>query len=193
MSDIETCLSLKSKHQDRDRESFIFIFEKFNRLLYAFAFHYLKSGDEAEDAVQFTFMKLWEQYHDLDSTTNVKSLLFAIIKNYILNEIRHNTIVLEKHYEIRQIEDEADDSILDRIERDDLKQHLKKAINHLPTQKRMICMLKIEKGLSNEEIAEAMNLSVATVKSHYTKAIKMIRSEMGTLIVLWYIYFCFNN
>lgn len=193
ISDIDKDFSLKPRSQVEDKQTFIFIFEKYNRILYAFAFRYLKSNDEAEDAVQFTFMKLWEQYQDLGTTTNVKSLLFAIIKNYILNEIRHNTIVLEKQYELRQEEDECDDSMLDNIEKEELRHHLKEAINQLPVQKKMICKLKIEKGLSNEEIAKHMNLSIATVKSHYTKAIKMIRSRIGLSVILWSVYLFFNK
>ena len=38
--------------------AFVTVFERYNRLLYALAYRYLKSGEEAEDAVQYTFMKL---------------------------------------------------------------------------------------------------------------------------------------
>lgn len=39
--------------------AFVTVFERYNRLLYALAYRYFKSGEEAEDAVQYTFMKLW--------------------------------------------------------------------------------------------------------------------------------------
>lgn len=40
-----------------DEAAFTVVFERYNRLLYALAYRYLKSGEEAEDAVQYTFMK----------------------------------------------------------------------------------------------------------------------------------------
>ena len=44
-----------------DEAAFTVVFERYNRLLYALAYRYLKSGEEAEDAVQYTFMKVWGQ------------------------------------------------------------------------------------------------------------------------------------
>ena len=58
-----------------------------------------------------------------------------------------------------------------------MREHLITAINKLPSQKSMICMMKLRKGLTNQEIADRMHITVATVKSHYTQAIKMLRQE----------------
>src|SRR5574344_1206682 len=71
------------KHNDN--RMFEQIFDQYNRLLYVLAYRYLKSNDEAEDAVQYTFMKLWEQRDNIDSEKSVKSLLVTILKNHILN------------------------------------------------------------------------------------------------------------
>ena len=46
-------------------EAFASVFDRYHRLLYALAYRYLKSGPEAEDAVQHTFMRLWEQRETL--------------------------------------------------------------------------------------------------------------------------------
>ena len=78
-------------------EAFASVFDRYHRLLYALAYRYLKSGPEAEDAVQHTFMRLWEQLETFDFSEGLRSLLFTILKNYILNELRHQRIVLEKH------------------------------------------------------------------------------------------------
>ena len=65
----------------------LLFFERYNRLLYALAYRYFKSGEEAEDAVQYTFMKLWEQRTNFSFESGIRSLLFTILKNYILNEL----------------------------------------------------------------------------------------------------------
>ena len=148
--------------------AFVTVFRQYNRLLYALAYRYFKSGEEAEDAVQYTFMKLWEQRERFDFQSGIRSLLFTILKNYILNELRHRNLVFEKHYEMAQKDEEAD-------------------IGKLPPQKQRICRLKIEKGLSNQEIADEMHITVPTVKSHYTQAIKILRAEIESLIVLLHV------
>ena len=146
-------------------------------MLYALAYRYLKSGEEAEDAVQYTFMKLREQRSDFEFQSGIRSLLFTILKNYIMNELRHRQIVFEKHY----------DSFLKNFEDKDFREHLRTTIGKLPPQKQKICRLKIEKGLSNQEIADEMHITVPTVKSHYTQAIKILRAEIESLIVLLHV------
>ena len=168
--------------------AFATVFKQYSRLLYALAYRYFKSGEEAEDAVQHTFMKLWEQREAFDFQTGVRSLLFTILKNYILNELRHRKVVFEKHYEMAQQGEEADDGFWLDFENKDIREHLREAIGQLPPQKRRICQLKIEKGLSNQEIADKMQISIPTVKSHYTQAIKMLRATIEPLILLLHVF-----
>ena len=153
-------------------------------MLYALAYRYLKSGEEAEDAVQYTFMKLREQRSDFEFQSGIRSLLFTILKNYIMNELRHRQIVFEKHYEMAQRNEEADDSFLKNFEDKDFREHLRTTIGKLPPQKQKICRLKIEKGLSNQEIADEMHITVPTVKSHYTQAIKPPSAKVNSATCL---------
>lgn len=173
--------------------AYAMVFEKYNRLLYALAYRYFKSGEEAEDAVQYTFMKLWSQRDSLEFHAGIRSLLFTILKNYILNELRHRQIVFEKHYEIAQQNKETEEGFLEELENRELKECLWAAINKLPEQKRRVCQLKIGRRLSNQEIADIMHITVPTVKSHYTQAIKLLRNAIEPLVVLfhvvWFHYF----
>ena len=166
--------------------AFVTVFERYNRLLYALAYRYFKSGEEAEDAVQYTFMKLWEQRTNFSFESGIRSLLFSILKNYILNELRHRSLVFEKLYEMaQQVNDEDEDDFLTQFENGELGKFLRVAIDKLPPQKQKICLLKIEYGLSNQEIADRMGITVPTVKSHYTQAIKALRNEIESLII-WF-------
>ena len=146
----------------------------------------MKSEEEAEDAVQYLFMKLWEQRETFSFESGIRSLLFTILKNYILNELRHRSLVFEKLYEMaQQVNDEDEDAFLTRFEQGELRKYLRVAIDKLPPQKQKICLLKIEYGLSNQEIADRMGITVTTVKSHYTQAIKALRNEIESLI-MWF-------
>jgi RNA polymerase sigma-70 factor (family 1) len=162
-----------------DKVAFSKVFKNYHRLLYALAFRYLKSEDAAMDAVQNVFMVLWEKRESLNFDTNLRSLLFTILKNYVLNEIRHNKIVYEKQYEISQLESNKEIDISDAIENKEMKTLLYTSIQKLPFQERKVCLLKIVNGMTNQEIAERLNITIPTVKSHYTQAIKKLRNEIG--------------
>ena len=162
-----------------DKVAFSKVFKNYHRLLYALAFRYLKSEDAAMDAVQNVFMVLWEKRESLNFDTNLRSLLFTILKNYVLNEIRHNKIVYEKQSEISQLESNKEIDISDAIENKEMKTLLYTSIQKLPFQERKVCLLKIVNGMTNQEIAERLNISIPTVKSHYTQAIKKLRNEIG--------------
>lgn len=165
--------------------AFAAVFDRYNRLLYTIAYRFLKSEEEAEDAVQYLFLKLWEKREAFNFESGIRSLLFTILKNYILNELRHRSLVFEKMYEIsQQTDEEGENDFLAQFERSELRKSLRIAIDKLPPQKQKICLLKIEYGLSNQEIADKMGITVPTVKSHYTQAIKILRGEIEGLI-LW--------
>lgn len=173
--------------RDGDEVAFAKVFDHYHYLFYSLAYRYLKSVEEAEDAVQYTFMKLWERRDSFDFSGGIRSLLFTIMKNYILNELRHQKVILAGYYVLARDESLLEDSFLRILEKKDMSEHIHKAINRLPDQKKMVCFLKIEKGLTNQEIAERMQITLSTVKSHYTQAIKMLRKELDGLFLILFI------
>lgn len=170
--------------RDGNERAFSVVFDTYHRYLYVIACRYLMSETGAEDAVQHTFMRLWEGRETFDYKMGIKNLLFTILKNYVLNEIRHNNMALQKNYELAQFNEDMEVDFLKKLEDADFKSHLYQLVEKLPPQKREVCLLKIQKGMTNQEVAEAMNISIPTVKSHYTQVIKLLRSQLDKLILL---------
>lgn len=170
--------------RDGNEKAFSIVFDSYHRYLYVLACRYLMSERFAEDAVQHTFMRLWEGRETFDYQTGIKNLLFTILKNYLLNEIRHNNMVLQKNYELAQSTEEIETDLMHELEDADFKTHLYRLVEQLPPQKREVCLLKIQRGMSNQEVADKMNISVPTVKSHYTQVIKLLRSQMDKIIIV---------
>ena len=170
--------------RDGNEKAFSVVFETYHRYLYVMACRYLMSNSYAEDAVQYTFMRLWEGRESFDYKSGIKNLLFTILKNYILNELRHSNLAIQKNYELAQSTDESEMSFLHDLEDADFRTHLYKLIEQLPLQKREVCLLKIQQGMTNQEVADNMNITVATVKSHYTQVIKLLRAQMNKIVVL---------
>jgi RNA polymerase sigma-70 factor (ECF subfamily) len=170
--------------RDGNERAFSIVFDTYHRYLYVLACRYLMSESNAEDAVQHTFLRLWEGRETFDYKTGIKNLLFTILKNYVLNEIRHNNMALQKNYEIAQSNEEQEVSFINKLEDSDFKTHLYKLIEQLPPQKREVCLLKIKHGMTNQEVADKMNISIPTVKSHYTQVVKLLRSQIDKLLLI---------
>ena len=160
------------------------VYYKYHRLLYALSYRYLMDKDKAEDAIQYVFVRLWEYRSDLNVDISLKNFLFTMTKNYVLNVIRNETSALEKNYEIAQGMPEYEDDLIIKMEKRERMDLVYKAIEKLPEQKKAICLLKLREEMSNSEIAERMNLSVNTVKTHYSESLKFLRLYLKELLII---------
>lgn len=164
-----------------DGAAFGVIYERYHRLLYALAYKYLKATDASQDAVQHVFLKFWEARAVLTVQVNLKSYLYTMLKNFVLNEIRNSMNAIEKNYEMAQAAECCDNELTERLEDAEMTEELYRAIDRLPEQKRQVCLHKLEGNISNREIAEKMHISVPTVKTHYAQAIRMLRMHLQKL------------
>lgn len=167
--------------RENDKQAFTAIYDRYHKLLYVFAYQYLKDVDRTSDAVQNVFLKLWEARTFTNVSISLRNYLCTMMKNHVLNEIRNYTSALEKNYEIALGRSEFEDEILEMLERKEMYAHVYAAINKLPAQKRKICLLKMDEGLSNQDISERLNISIPTVKTHYAQAIQILKRKLGKL------------
>ncbi len=170
--------------QKGNERAFTVIYERYHKLLYVLAYKYLKDNDIAKDAVQQIFLKLWESRSLFSIHINLRNYLYTMLKNHLLNEIRNNYTALEKNYELAQETIEYENEILSKLEEKEMTEQLYRAIDGLPEQKKAVCLYKLKDSLSNQEIAEKMQISIPTVKTHYSQAIKLLREHFDKLLIL---------
>ncbi|MDR0833367.1 MAG: RNA polymerase sigma-70 factor [Candidatus Symbiothrix sp.] len=175
--------SLAEAMHDGSKQAFEAIYQKYHRLLYSVAFRYLSSTEDAEDATADVFVRLWEIRREVVIETSLRNFLYTMLKNYILNQIRGSKPVFltMDGAEIYQKEDE--ELVEELLEKKEMRNRLYKAIHSLPEQKRKICLFKMEENLKNEEIAQRMNISLNTVKTHYLLALRMLRMVLHHWII----------
>lgn len=166
-----------------DERAFTQVYEKYHKLLYALAFRYLMNSDMAADVVQHVFARLWEYRSELRVGINLKNYLFTMTKNHVLNLIRNENSALAKNYEMAQATLPYEDNLMEKLEKKELISCFYKAVDRLPAQKRAICLMKVKEELTNQEIAERMNLSVNTVKTHYSEALKLLRFHLSKMLI----------
>lgn len=167
-----------------DEEAFTIVYNKYHKLIYVLAYRYLMSVEMAEDVVQHVFTRLWEYRSELCVSISLKNYLFTMTKNHVLNLIRNENSALVKNYEIVQAIPVYEDDLIEKLEEKEMMSLFYQAVELLPPQKREICLMKIKEELSNQEIADKLKLSINTVKTHYSEALKLLRLHLGKMLII---------
>jgi len=162
---------------------FDYFFEKYYQGLCVYAFKMLKSNSEAEDLVQDFFVRLLEKRKTILISDSVKSYFLRSVHNRCLDYIAHQKVVAtHENYRLRMMseEDFQEYPLLDV----ELKQKIEKAIQNLPDGIRETFMLNRFDGLSYQEIATKENVSIKTVEYRISKALGILRLELGDYLLL---------
>lgn len=151
-------------------------FDSYFRKMYLplgmYALRIVNDAQSAEDIVEDAFMKAWQLIEEGKEVTDFKSYMYRMVRNACITFIRNRkeTVGLE-------FVPEADEEAVDTSERD---ARIWSAIDNLPEKCREIFLLSKRDGLTNEEIAERMGISVKTVKNQMTKAFARLREALSS-------------
>lgn len=148
-------------------------------LLYRIAFHILEQQDEAEDAVQETFLKLWEVRDKLDGVESAKAYSIRILKNECLDRLRRAKKAVPAEQAL------AKEAILPADDQIDSRKRLEKvlgAIKSLPDSQKQVLLLRTVEGLSYEEISKKMGMSQLSLRVLLARARGTLRNLSGRKI-----------
>jgi RNA polymerase sigma-70 factor (ECF subfamily) len=158
-------------------------FERHYEELVLFALKYVKDSDTARDLVQKAFIQLWDKRTEIDPERNVKSYLSTSVRNLSLNWLRDNKKFNQDLLEYEGIEIEDKSAGGYELETEDLQKKIDAALEMLPEKTRAVFILKREEDLKNSEIADRLDISIKTVESHMSKALKLFREELREYLV----------
>jgi len=148
--------------------------------LFAFAFRILKRREEAEDAIQEVFLKLWKLRNKLEEYRSLEAFAMTVTRNYCLDKIRttHTVLVENNYYNDPVMVDDTADRKLDL---QDAVSHVKDIINNLPEQQRIVIHLRDIEGNSYNEISKIMKENVNTLRVSVSRARTKVREELNKL------------
>jgi RNA polymerase sigma-70 factor (family 1) len=171
VTDQEYFLEIQSGHVP----AFEMLFKTHYQPLCRYANTYLKDPDGAEEVVQAAFIGIWEKREGISIETSLKSYLYRTVRNACLNELKHEQV--KQKYMAGQVQQEEKTSeAADHLAiHEELEAKVRKAIDRLPEQCRLIFTMSRFEELKYQEIADQLNLSVKTVENQMGKALKLMR------------------
>lgn len=161
-----------------NKKGFDWIYEQYSVFLYNFIFGFLKSKEESEEVVQEVFIKLWQSRKQLNPDKSIKSFIFTLAKNLVFNKLKRKKVEQKHRDNIKNNSFNVANNIEENVNFKELTTIYNKAINNLPVKRREIFLLNREEGMSYQEIAKILDISVNTVKDQITKALKEIRRHV---------------
>lgn len=166
-----------TEEQERKRkfeQFFILTFPKVK----AFACKILQSEEDAEDIAQDIFVKLWDNPEIWENKDTWDSYIYAMTRNQIYNFLKHQSV--ELNYQEKFVQENAssyDFDIYDNLYAKELQLLIKLTLDSMPEQRRKVFSMSRQKGMSNQEIAEKLNLSVRTVERHIYLALQELKKS----------------
>jgi len=160
-----------------DHDAYGIVFHKYYRPMTAYAFRFLNNMADSESIVQDVFLRLWQNRHDIMIASSLENYLFRSVKNHCINYIEHERI--KTGYQAMVIRNEDDRSEYSEFFLEfGLMKKIEAAIAALPQKRQEIFRLAREEGLKYREIADRLEISVKTVETQMTLALKQLRESL---------------
>lgn len=162
------------------------IFKKYFLALKKYAQLFVQD-QAAEDIVQDILVFLWENRENIQIHTSLEAYLFRSVYQRCLSYIKRENI-LQKHLSQIEIDlrheemsyfDSDQNEAIRKLFMNDLGKELNTAIDSLPNKCREVFEMSFLHDLRNKEISEKLHISVNTVESHITNALKALRSKLS--------------
>jgi len=171
--------------QNDDRVAFYNLYERYSKRLYYFVLQYIKLDTDAEDIVQEVFIKIWEKRKAIDLYSSFESFLFTVAYNATISLLRKR-ITENKYLDHLQAIQQVYGTIesTDELYFNELNDKLKSLINELSPRQKEIFLLSREEGMTHEQIAVKLSISVNTVKKHISNTISFLKLHLDNGLVV---------
>ncbi len=161
------------RFKEGDQEAFELLFRAFFPAGRRFVRSFLADDQAADDQVQDVFLQIWNRRRMFQDERHFKA--------YFYKSLRNNTIkYITRHRQTQGLDIatgiKAED-ILVKIMEVEFSREIARAVSLLPEKRRQI-ILHTMAGMSVEEIAAALNISVNTVKAQKRQAYSSLREEL---------------
>lgn len=176
--------------QQGDKSAFDLLVIKYQHKIIQLVNRYVKDPSEAQDVAQEAFIKAYRALGNFRGDSAFYTWLYRIAintaKNYLVSRSRRSSDYQVDIQDAEALENAPQLQGMETPERLLLNQEIidtiKTAIDKLPEEMRTAIMLREFEGMSYEEIAEAMDCPVGTVRSRIFRAREAIDNKLNPLL-----------
>ncbi len=177
----EADLLLWRSFKTGDWDAYARLYDSYFGLLNNYGYRFTRETELIEDAVHDLFVRLWTSKERLSVPASVKNYLIKSLLNILLRKMKTE----EKYTDIDGQEYPVsfaityDNEALKRMEDTELQAKVKTFIQALPARQQEIVYLRFYEGLSYEEIADVMSISVNSAYKLLYKALERLQTILG--------------
>jgi RNA polymerase sigma-70 factor (ECF subfamily) len=171
-----------------DRAEFARLVDATSGAIYRLGLKMLENSQDAEDALQETYLKAFRALPNFDGRSSLSTWLYRIATNEALMILRKRKTMLISIDEPQMTEEEASEplEIIDwcclpesELLSSEARAHLDRAIESLPHSLRIVFLLRDIEGLSTLETGQVLNLSETAVKTRLSRARLRLREQLS--------------
>jgi len=174
-----------------DEGAFRVLVDRHRNAIVNLTHRYLGNRADAEDLAQETFLKVYRARGRYEPTAKFTTWLYRVAVNTCLNEVRNrrnrptygavslqSTVTGEEDGVGATLPDPAAESPSQNAEREELRGRVRAAVDELPERQRLALLLNKFHGLSYEELAATLEMTIPGVKSLLVRARENVRKQI---------------
>ncbi|HET7904337.1 MAG TPA: sigma-70 family RNA polymerase sigma factor [Candidatus Eisenbacteria bacterium] len=174
---------LVRRAQADDERAFGELVERYESKVYSLGIKMLRNPEDAEDVLQDTFLRAYRGLKSFKGNSTFSTWIYRITANSALMRLRKKqlpTVSIEDADEREAPINIADwaPGPVEQLLNEETRQAMNEAIESLPPEFGQVFVLRDVEGLSNAEVAEILDLSVAAVKSRLHRARLKVRNRL---------------
>ncbi len=192
VSAAQTEAALIARVQTGDQAAFGELVELHQDFVYNLAYRILQTHEEADDASQEAFVKIWQALPGFRGEARFTTWAYRIVRNTCLNRVRSTKSqprLVSVETSFAQGEEEEREIITNlpgeqteepawRFDTDERRNIIWQQVDSLPLKYREIIALYYQQEMSYEEIAAALEVPVGTVKTHLYRAKALLKARL---------------
>ncbi|GHE32782.1 RNA polymerase sigma factor [Sphingobacterium griseoflavum] len=171
--------------KEGDEAAFAQLYNRYWAVLFLHARRMIADDEEAKDLVQTFFYKLLVNLSHFTFETSFSSYVYRAVRNMVLDHMKHQGVI-RKYLASFQDFVAAGAPITDQeIRRRELERLIEEEVSALPAKMQEIFRLSRMEQLTHKEIGKKLNISEHTVKSQISNALRILRSRLGSGMLLF--------
>jgi RNA polymerase sigma-70 factor (ECF subfamily) len=181
---------LVARARTQDFAAFEELVDRYEDKIFRLAFRFVRNETEAKEIVQDTFLLVWRKLDTFKGDSQFGSWLYRVATNTALMRLRaqrrHPEIsteelpvdYLDNYGQLPAAGENWAKRPDDELQSDELRRRIQKAVDELPEIYRTVFLIRDVEGLSTEETAEVLEISIPTVKTRLHRARLALRDAI---------------